>query len=350
MITIKLKREFFACLLVIFCIFLIFRFPDTIKSGITNGLQICFYTIIPSLFPFMVISSYIVKSEIFSPVFKLFSPITKFLFRQPDFTTSVILFSMIGGFPIGLKMINEFYEKEKITENEAKRLSLFCMNAGPSFIITALGVNMFKNVKIGIIIYFSLCLSSVILGIVSRFFTDKKTKSPSPQRKTLVYSSLSASVSDGLQGLLNICAWIVLFSALTECLNVFTINKTGLAIISSLIEISNGCINSVGKIPIPLFSLFIGFGGLCVHCQVSGYMKMCKIRYIWFLSGRIAHGVLSAITTHIILIFSPVDADVFANAEAFVPASFSVSLPTFVMLMIMCIIMIFDIDRKRKLC
>lgn len=350
MITIKLKREFFACILVVFCIFLIFKFPDNIKSGITNGLQICFYTIIPSLFPFMVISSYIVKSEIFSPIFKLISPITKFLFNQPGFTTSVILLSMIGGFPIGLKMINEFYVKEKITENEAKRLSLFCMNAGPSFIITALGVNIFKNIKVGIIIYISLCLSSIILGIVSRFFAYKEAKSDLSHKKILVCSSLSASVSDGLQGILNICAWIVLFSALTECLGVFIAHKKVLAIISVIMEISNGCINSVGKISIPLFSLFVGFGGLCVHCQVLSYIKMCKIQYRWFFLGRVFHGVLSAITTCIILIFFPVDIDVFSNADTVIPASFSVSLPTFVMLIIMCIIMIFDIDRKRKLC
>ncbi len=350
MITVKLKKEYLACIMVIFCIILIFKFPDSIKSGITRGLQICFYTIIPSLFPFMVISSYIIKSEIFSPVFKFFSPITKFLFKQPSCTTSVFLLSMIGGFPIGLKMINELYQKEKITKNEAERLSLFCMNAGPSFVITALGVNMFRNVKLGVIIYVSLCLSALLIGIFSRFFSDGLVKKQEYNKKTLIYSSLSASVSDGLQGILNICAWIVLFSALNECLGIFINNKQILAIFSSVIEISNGCVTSVGKIPLPLFSFFLGMGGFCVHCQVLSYMKNCKIRYTRFLFGRISHGVFSAIITHIILIFFPVDTNVFASAQGIIPATFSVSLPTFAMLIIMCIIMIFDIDRKRKLC
>ena len=350
MITIKLKKEYLACLMVIFCIILIFKFPDSIKTGITGGLQICFYTIIPSLFPFMVISSYIIKSGIFSPIFNFFSPITKFLFKQPSCTTSVILLSMIGGFPIGLKMIDELYQKDKITKNEAERLSLFCMNGGPSFVITALGVNMFESVKLGIIIYISLCLSSLVIGVFSRFFSDGLVKNQDYNKKTLVYSSFSASVSDGLQGILNICAWIVLFSALNECLKIHINHKQILAILSSIIEISNGCVTSVGKIPLPLFSFFIGLGGFCVHCQVSGYMKNCDIRYTHFLLGRISHGVLSAIITHIILIFFPVDTNVFANAQGIIPATFSVSLPTFAMLIIMCIIMIFDIDRKKKLC
>ena len=182
--------------------------------------------------------------------------------------------------------------------------------------------------------------------ITNKKENDYKTqKAPSP-----FAFSLSASVSDGLHGILNICAWIVLFSALTECLKVFIYNKEVLAFCTCILEISRGCAVSVGKFPLSFFSFFVGFGGICVHCQVSGYLKTCEIKYKLFFLSRIIHGALSAIITYIILLFIPVETSVFANVEEITPASFSVSLPAFFMLIVMCIIMIFDIDRKRKMC
>ena len=48
--------------------------------------------------------------------------------------------------------------------------------------------------------------------------------------------------------------------------------------------------------------------------------------------------------------FFPVETDVFSNFDKVTAYSFSVSLPAFFVVIIMCIIMIFDIDRKKKVC
>lgn len=350
MITVKLKKEYISLFAVIGCSLLIFIYPDIVKKGITNGLIICFNSIIPSLFPFMVISSYIIKADILSPVYRLTSPLTRFLFRQPECVTPVIFLSMIGGFPIGLKMVSALYDSGKITEKQAERLSFFCMNAGPSFVITVLGVNLFKSAKAGIIIYSSLCLSSVLLGILSRFLDSGEKEEGKNIKKQLSPSSLASSVSDGLQGILNICAWIVLFSALTSFTDPLPLNKNLNSVFTCFLEISNGCISSVGVLPLPFFAFFMGFGGICVHCQILGYIKNCKIRYGKFFIFRIINGILSAVITYILLIFFPVEINVFTSISEIVPVSFSVSLPTFIMLVVMCVIMIFDIDRKRKVC
>ena len=55
MVTVKVKKEYFTLILIILFTVLLFRFPDEIKNGITRGLSICFYTIIPSMFPFLVL-------------------------------------------------------------------------------------------------------------------------------------------------------------------------------------------------------------------------------------------------------------------------------------------------------
>ena len=107
MATIRIKKEYISLVIILCCIFLIFKFPDAVKNGVNEGINICFYTIIPSLFPFLTLSTYIVKSNILSPFYKLFSFPVKLFFKQPPAAISVIIMSMIGGFPVVIKMTND---------------------------------------------------------------------------------------------------------------------------------------------------------------------------------------------------------------------------------------------------
>lgn len=83
MITIKIRKAIVPLCAVIASLYFMFAKPYSVADGITEGLKICFYTVLPSLFPFMVLASYIVKSDIFSPVYKAIAPVTKLLFKQP---------------------------------------------------------------------------------------------------------------------------------------------------------------------------------------------------------------------------------------------------------------------------
>ena len=349
MATIKLKKEYFSLFLIACCIYLIFRFPMAVKEGVNEGISICFYTIIPSLFPFLTLSTYIVKSNILSPFYKIFSSPVKLFFKQPASSVSVIILSMIGGFPVGIKMTNDLYIKGQITKEQAQRLCLFCMNAGPAFVITAVGTNMLNSTKAGIIIFSSLCLSAFISGIISSFIAEKNNNvSNLKKEKPLQLSSLSASVTDAIQCIFNICAWVVLFSSITECIETFKLPEKAYLCIISILEVTKGCSVLSGLLPLPIITGIIGFGGICVHCQVLEYIKNMEIKYMYFFITRILNGVLSGIITYVLLIFFPVEINVFSNSDKISSYSFSFSYSAFFVFIIMCVIMIFDIDRNKK--
>lgn len=349
MATIKLKKEYFSLFLIACCIYLIFRFPMAVKEGVNEGISICFYTIIPSLFPFLTLSTYIVKSNILSPFYKIFSSPVKLFFKQPASSVSVIILSMIGGFPVGIKMTNDLYIKGQITKEQAQRLCLFCMNAGPAFVITAVGTNMLNSTKAGIIIFSSLCLSAFISGIISSFIAEKNDKVIKQKKeKPMQFSSLSASVTDAIQCIFNICAWVVLFSSITECIETFKFSEKAYLCIISILEVTKGCSVLSGLLPLPIITGIISFGGICVHCQVLEYIKNMEIKYIYFFITRILNGVLSGIITYILLLFFPVEINVFSNSDIITSYSFSFSYSAFFVFIIMCVIMIFDIDRNKK--
>lgn len=349
MVVIKFRKSIFQVGAVLLCLVFMFKFPDTVTSGVTEGLKICFYIILPSLFPFMVLSTYIIKSNIFEFAYKLLSPVSRFLFRQSACTVPVIIMSMIGGFPVGVKMVGNLLRENSITKKQAQRLCIFCMNGGPAFTITAVGVNMLGSAKAGIIMFASLCLSSLIIGIFTRFLGDKNELKEHIQKpNTLV--SLSSAVADALQSVLGICAWVVIFSAITSCLKICIENESIYTAISSFIEVTNGCVILAGKMPIPVITAIIGFGGVCVHCQVLSELKESGVKYSHFFVCRVLNGAVASFISYLLLLIFPVDIDVFASTHNMTVTTFSVSLPAFFTFAIMCIIMILDIDRRRNMC
>lgn len=349
MITVKLKKRFFELVIVAVLLFIMFKMPQAVSGGVKNGLEICVYTIIPSLFPFLILSTYTVRSETFSPLYRFFSPVGHALFRQPECAVPVILMSFIGGFPIGAKMTSSLLENKKITKNQAQRLLLFCFNGGPAFTITAVGINMLGNIKAGVIIYASLCLSSLILGFISAAFDDKKklekTSFKESQMKSL---ALSASVTDSVNTVLSMCAWIVLFSALTECINLLDLSHSANLFINSVTEVTKGCTLACKELSLPIITAIIGFGGFCIHCQIYPFISQSGLKYTRFLVVRIISSALSAVICFILLLKFPITVSSFNRTDGTVIIPFSVSPLAFFSLLIMCIILIFDIDTKRK--
>ena len=325
-----LRRNLLSFMGIFVSCYLLFSMPYAVSSGITSGLQICFYTILPSLFPFMVLSSYIIKSDVLSPIYKALSPITKFLFKQNECSVSVIFMGLIGGFPVGTKMTAMLYENGRITKNQAQRLCMFC--------------------KAGIIMFISLCLSSIILGILSRFFDDgNEIKSSNKTYGQSPLLALSSSVSDNVNSILSICAWVILFSAITECIRQMNLGDNVYTAFVSFLEVTKGCSQIAEKSTLPIITAIIGFGGFCVHCQVYSFIRATGLKYIRFFTGRVINGALSSLICYLLLMAFPIDIETsIQNVSGVMP--FSVSIPAFFTVIVMCIIMIFDIDSKRRIC
>lgn len=349
--VLKIKRTVIPVFGIIISLYLLFSMPENISEGITKGLEICFYTILPSLFPFMVLSSYIIRSDILSPLNRFFSPITRTLFKQPKCCAPVILMSLTGGFPIGAKMTDSLLKNGKITENQAQRLNLFCVNCGPAFAVTAVGSLIYNCKQVGIIIYVSLCLSSIITGIFTSFLDDGQTIKNSSCSKCFQSPlvSLSGAVGDSVQSVLSVCSWIVIFNAVSNCIKSAQINRTLYLALSCILEVTGGCSVASQFFPIPVVCAVVGFGGFCVHCQILSFIRSSNLKYKLFFAFRTLNAALSALICKILLTVFPVDISVSLTDKPLNVAPFSVSLPAFFAITVMCIVMIFDIDDKKKI-
>ena len=275
-------------------------FSDGVRQGVLNGLALCGNSVIPSLFLFTALSVFAVKSGVLE-VFDRCTPISKRVFGLSGSELAVFFVSLVSGYPVGVTLINETYQKGKITERRAQKLSSFCVGAGPAFIISVVGGAVLGSADDGRRIFIATVFSSVVLAVLSRFVEkDKKPSNlPENQKEKAPKISLSdtfvLSVSSASATMLNVSAFVVAFSGILGMLKDFklplAVQKYGL----SLLEVTSGVAN-FGRGELCAVAFIVGFGGVSVHLQLLAAGKGFGLTYKRVLLSRILHGALSGVT------------------------------------------------------
>lgn len=317
--------------------------PSVIIDGLRKGLNICGSSVIPSLFPFIVLSDFVVRSDFSSIIGQKLSPFTEKFFRLPGSAGCAVIMSLIGGFPIGAKMTAQLYENGEITQAQGKRMLLFCVNAGPAFVVGTVGAVMLSSRKAGIILLASLTFTSLTAGFVSCFFTEKEAPNKTEIKTLFNPNVLSESVSSSVQTMFNICAWIMLFSGLNALIIRLPLSETSEIWLTVLSEVTNGCMSVSGHFPACILALVLGWSGLAVHCQIMPYLSKLnmKLRYFWI--SRIIIGGVSAAVSYLFFRLFPCEISVFADSAQIVSKPYSVSVPAAAAMMLLSALLLIDI-------
>ena len=325
--------------------------PAICMLGVKHGLSICAGQIIPALFPFCVLSAFLVESDIISLFSKYLSPFMK-LFSLPEKCCAAVLLSFTGGYPVGAVTANSLYEQGDITRDEYKRMLLFCVNAGPAFVIGTVGSAIFKSTRAGIILFSSLTVSAIITGILSGFIKKEEAKVSRKQEKSLnsLNEAFVKSVSSATNTTLNICAWIVLFSCILEFIESLELSKAFKDFLICASEVTRGCAVSTEYKNLPLTAFILGFAGLSVHMQVFKYINLSGLKYIHFFCSRIINAGFASIISFVILKLVPSTQEVFGSITSPLPKTFSVSFLSAVCMLIMGLSFILELDRNLRKC
>lgn len=312
---------------------IILVFPEYSSNGVKKGLTFCSNILIPSLFPFMVISGFIVKSNLSLKLGKIMSPITEFLFHLPGCTGPTILLGLIGGYPTSARGIKSLFEQDAIDTSQAERMLFFSVGAGPAFVISVVGTNFLGSNKAGVIILISQIIASISLGIITGFLCSKEQKhknnnyTPKIQNVKLSCAFIN-SCTDACYGLINLCSLVVIFSVALLILDSVGFSKeisylfsniglpysTSNSLLPIFLEVTSGCMSAANlNAPLELISFALGWAGLCVQFQILSSIQGINISILKFMSFRFIHGLLASLFTDIILYISPIETDVISN-------------------------------------
>lgn len=342
----KIEIFFTAIASTVFAV-LFFVQPAVVIDGIRKGLTICGSSVIPSLFPFMVLSDFVVRSGFGGIIGRKIFMLTEKVFRLPGTAGCAIIMGLIGGFPVGAKMTAQLFENGEINARQGRRMMIFCVNAGPAFVIGTVGAVMLSSRRAGAILFASMTLASLIAGITTRFLDSGKVEKC--EEKIIEFNSgtITESVNCSVQAILNVCAWIILFSGLNEFIIRLPLSELTIVWFRMITEVTGGCLAASSKFPTCIIALVLGWSGLAVHCQLLPYMKVLGMRLSHLWVSRIVIGGLSTVIAYLLFRLFPCEVNVFSSVSRVMPEPYSVSAPVAAAMMVLSALMLTDIKLAR---
>ena len=285
------------CYMCLFLIILFFKNSQAASAWVSRGLELCAKKLIPSLFPFMVISSLIVLLDVGKHIFAVFKKPFSALFGISSDAVCALCLGWLCGFPVGAKCAGALYDSGRISLGEYKKTVCISSTPSPAFLIGTVGGSMLGSVRAGILIYTASVAASILLGIGLNFCVkddgERVSGNSAPRKRPSFSEALTRSVADSAVDMLKVCAFIVFFSAflgaIEQLLDTIYLSDTLEAIIFSAFELTSGTarICELGANScLALASAAAGWSGLSVHFQI---MTICNGRNLKFNSYFIFH-------------------------------------------------------------
>ena len=279
-------------------IFGIFLSAETVEY-VKEGINLAIGCVIPSSFPFMIISDFYVvygKPENIRLLRKGFCRLLGF----SPMALAPFICGNVGGFPIGAKMVSDLYTSGALSRKEAERLLPLCNNPSCAFIVGGVGLGIYGNVRIGFLLLFAVYLSTLMCGIITRSNYTKISFSSCniEQNYCFVESVRRAGLSS-----IGIISFISIFSVLIGIIKKHVKYTPFQCLFFSILEVTNAAksfsefatFSSNHSLSFSAFAL--GFGGICVGMQSSVFtlpsgLKMRKYYLIKLLEGLISMGII----------------------------------------------------------
>ena len=307
--------------------------PAQAIAGAKDGLTLCFNVIVPSLFPFFVLSSLVVDLGLAAYLGRAMEGLMRPLFRVSGSCAAAVALGFIGGYPVGARTALQLYEQGLCSKPEAERLLAFCNNSGPAFILGVVGAGIFGDSRVGLLLYLTHALASLMVGLLFRFYGGWERKRatasrPKPIQTVTLPAAFTGAVSRSLQSTLNICAFVVFFAVVLRLLSAYGVlaalarllSLAGLEaewakrLVAGLLELSSGVASLQGGAGltgrVSLAAFMLGWAGLSVHCQVLSFLVDSGLSARVYLAGKLCHGLIAAGLTYALTRLFPLSAPV----------------------------------------
>ena len=210
-------------ILLILCTCWLLIRSDTTEASAYDALKMCASVIIPSLFPYMVISSLLVQTGASDWIGQWLARPVEILFRLPGCTAGAIVLGALCGFPVGAKTACQLYERGSVTKRECERLIAIANNTGPSFVVEVVGAHFWGSRGMGWVIYVAQILSACVLGcIISRKETKPADKQTIPDTRCDILQSFASSVTQSARSVVSVCGFILFFAVVISLIGQIT--------------------------------------------------------------------------------------------------------------------------------
>ena len=277
--------------------------PDTSAQACRDALSLCAQTVVPSLFPFFVLSSLLVSGGGADAFSALLGGLMRPLFGLSGAGAGALSLGLLGGYPVGARTVAELYGAGALEKKEAERLLGFCNNAGPGFILGICGGAVLHSSRAGLYLYLVHTASALLTGVLLCRDLPRRGagyRKATQTANTAPFASLfSAAVRGALSGILNVCAFVVLFlvllrltaSALPAAISISALYP----LLLGFVELTNG-VTALGNTRggFVCCAVLLAWGGLSVHAQTLSVLDGTPLSTRFYWRGKMMQAALSA--------------------------------------------------------
>lgn len=302
-----MKHCYIYSVIIIF-FFIMLLFPEIVFHGASQGLLLWFQIVLPTLLPFLILSSLLVNTPAVHILVHITSPLFSRLFRVSRYGSFAVLCGFLCGYPMGGKVTSDLYTSGKISSNEAQYLLSFCNNTSPMFIISYV---IHQNLNASHLILPALCilfLSPVLCSFLFRPFYQFNPKKSSVSNDTNLSKQYSKNpnlmdecIMKSFETITKIGGYIMLFSILIGLVSSlpFTHYIVELLILPFL-EITNG----VSKLSQSMISFqdkfviilaLVSFGGWCSIAQTRCIISDSGIPLLPYIIEKLITAVVTSL-------------------------------------------------------
>lgn len=327
-------------------ILLIMR-PQYYINSVYRGLVLFAVNVLPALFPFFFFTKLLTAvGTVQTLTDKLKKPLRN-IFNLPPSVSYIFFMSMLSGYPVGAKLVSEFYEQGEIGRDEVTGIAAICSTSGPLFVIGTVGFSVLGNQRAGTIIYAAHILSVLLFALLRGIFLKLKgRRSPAPaalpEKKQPAAAPLksngqllskdkilSESIYNSVISILMVGGFISIFYMLIDMLQDFFLlgmlqrcvefvlelfnepYQLGEGIASGFFEVTRGCTDlAKGLVPLrfklPACAFIITLSGACIAAQSFAFLGKCKINYIKFIGCKLLQAVIAVFLCLLIMKAFPV--------------------------------------------
>lgn len=307
-----MRRKFIIAVLALLVLLFVI-FPDIASNGAENGLMLWFNVIIPSLCPFMIISSMLIKLNVTSFISNMFYPVLHKVFKLSKDGCYPAVIGMLSGYPLGAKTVSDLYKMDLLSRKEAQYLIGFCNNASPMFMLEYIGVKCMglkQPVFMLIVLYLSAFINAFLeFYIPGHEFPDKGNTSIKSKNYPIM-EALDESIVGSALTLVKVGGYIILFSIFTELLqsmvtvsDILKIAGAGVLEITTAGEILADADISL-YIKCILTSAFCAFGGMSSVAQTSSVLIGTDLSSKRYLFVKVRQAAIAAVLAAVIFYFT----------------------------------------------
>lgn len=338
-IVLKLKRNMLSIIFLFFTISILI-FSNSNLTAVKSGISLWANSVVPSLFPFFVATELLMHTNVIYLIGNLLNRFMKPLFNVRGEGGFAFIMGIISGYPIGAKIATNFRKENICTKEECERLLSFTNNSGPLFIIGSVGILLYRNTMIGLLLFITHLLASLSVGFVFRFWKKDSSNNNilssntyTHQKNRATFSNLgeilSESIVSSIKSILVIGGFVVIFSSIISILNASGITHIIELLLSpffdwihidtsfigpiftGFFEITNG-ISTISNIACKKLSIniiitafLLGFGGISVLLQVLSITSKSDLSIKPYIYGKVLQGILAALYVYVFMNLFP---------------------------------------------